>query len=82
MPRDGSMTPRDLVGKIDVLNVECAKCDRHGRYRVEQLLVRLGPDAKLTDWIAGLAGDCPRKQSPGLADRCGIRCADLLKLVR
>ena len=42
MPRDGSMTPRDLVGKLDVLHVECAKCDRHGRYRVDQLVVASG----------------------------------------
>ena len=81
MPRDGSMTPRDLIGKLDVLNVECAKCGRHGRYRVEQLFVKLGPDTKLTDWIASLASDCPRKRSPGLADPCGVRCPDLLKLL-
>jgi hypothetical protein len=26
MPRDGSLTPRDLVGKLDVLNIACEKC--------------------------------------------------------
>ncbi len=45
MPRDGSFTPRDLIGHLDVLHVECLKCDRHGRYRVDQLVIRLGIDA-------------------------------------
>jgi hypothetical protein len=32
MPRDGAIIFRDIVGKLDVLNVECAKCGRRGRY--------------------------------------------------
>jgi len=28
MPRDGSLTLRDLIGRLDLLRVECAKCDR------------------------------------------------------
>jgi hypothetical protein len=35
MPRDGSITPRDLIGIIDVLRVECVKCDPAGRLTVE-----------------------------------------------
>ena len=38
MPRDGSLTPADLVGKLTVLRVECEKCGRSGRYRVERLV--------------------------------------------
>jgi hypothetical protein len=34
MPRDGSLTPADLIGKLEVLRVECEKCGRSGRYRV------------------------------------------------
>jgi hypothetical protein len=74
------MTPRDLVGKLDVLHVECAKCDRHGRYQVEHLFVRLGPDAKLTDWLSELTADCARKRVGNWSDACGARCPDLLKL--
>jgi hypothetical protein len=43
MPRDGSITPSDLVGKLDWLVVVCDKCGRKGRYSVARL-VRLGPD--------------------------------------
>jgi hypothetical protein len=28
MPRDGAIIFRDIVGKLDVLNVECEKCGR------------------------------------------------------
>jgi hypothetical protein len=28
MPRDGPITPADLVGKLDWLNVRCEKCGR------------------------------------------------------
>jgi hypothetical protein len=51
MPRDDSMTPRDLIGKFDVLHVECRRCDRHGRYPVDQLAVKIDMDGKLTDWL-------------------------------
>ena len=30
MPRDGSLTPADLIGKLDVLRIECEKCGRRG----------------------------------------------------
>jgi len=31
MPREGVILFRDLVGKLDVLRVECEKCGRRGR---------------------------------------------------
>jgi hypothetical protein len=51
MPRDGSLTPRDLVGKLDVLRVECEKCGRSCRYGVTTPVGQIGWDAKLTDWL-------------------------------
>jgi hypothetical protein len=73
MPRHGSLTPHNLIGKLDVLHVECRKCDRRGRYRVDQLAIAFGMDGKLTDWLPELTKDCPRKRSPGLSDPCGAR---------
>ncbi len=80
MPRDGSLTPRDLIGKLDLVHVECRKCDRHGRYSVDQLVIRLGLDAKLTDWLSTLTKDCPRKKD--YSDPCGAQCPDFLKLAQ
>jgi hypothetical protein len=82
MPRDGSITPRDLIGKLDVLRVECAKCGRAGRYHIETVAVSIGLDGKLTDWLHELTKDCPRKSSPGLSDPCAARMPDLLTLHR
>jgi hypothetical protein len=47
MPSDGAIIFRDLVGKLDVLNVECAKCGRRGRYHLDKLIARYGIDEKL-----------------------------------
>jgi hypothetical protein len=30
MPRDGAIIFRDLIGKLDVLRIECPKCGRAG----------------------------------------------------
>jgi|HubBroStandDraft_6_1064221.scaffolds.fasta_scaffold396271_2 hypothetical protein len=53
MPRDGSLTPADLVGKLEWLYVHCDKCV----YNVARLVEQLGADAKLTDWLAGITPD-------------------------
>jgi hypothetical protein len=80
MPRDGSLTPADLVGKLGVLRVECTKCDRSGRYHVDRLVQQLGRNGKLTDWLATITADCPRKVKSNISDWCGARCPDLSKV--
>jgi hypothetical protein len=47
MPSDGAIIFRDLVGKLDVLNVESAKCGRRGRYHLDKLIARYGINEKL-----------------------------------
>jgi hypothetical protein len=81
MARDGSLTPADLIGKLDVLRVACTKCDRAGRYPVAKLVERLGPDAKLTDWLSRIMADCPRKRKNSFSDQCGALCPDLPKVL-
>ena len=34
MPREGAIIFADLIGKLDMLRIECAKCGRSGRYRL------------------------------------------------
>ena len=81
MPRDGSLTPRDLVGKFDVLAVACDKCGRTGRYRVTTLAERIGWDGRLTDWLTEITADCPRRRAAAISDQCHARCPDLPKVV-
>ena len=42
MPRDGVIIFRDIVGKLDVLRVECDKCGRRGSYPLDRLIERYG----------------------------------------
>jgi hypothetical protein len=47
MLREGAIIFRDIVGKLDVLRIECDKCGRRSRYRVDRLVKKYGIDAKL-----------------------------------
>jgi len=40
MPRDGAIIFGDLIGKLDMLRIECPKCGRSGRYRLADLIMR------------------------------------------
>jgi len=37
MPREGAIIFRELVGKLEVLNVQSGKCGRRGRYRFDPI---------------------------------------------
>src|SRR5215471_19554003 len=63
MPREGAIIFRDLVGKLEVLNVECDKCGHSGRYHLHRLIERYGIDAKLFGWSDEITADCPRKRA-------------------
>jgi hypothetical protein len=54
-----------LVGKLDVLVVECPKGDRRGRYSLGRLIARHGRDAKLIEWKDELTADCPLRATVG-----------------
>jgi hypothetical protein len=59
------------------------KCDRQGRYRVYRvhgLAARHGCDHKILDWIWDMTRDWPRGALAGVADECGAKCSDLLKI--
>jgi hypothetical protein len=57
MPCDGAIIFRDLVGKLTMVNIECAKCGRFGQYRLDRLIERYGIDAKLFDWSDEITAD-------------------------
>jgi hypothetical protein len=74
MPRDGAIIFSDLIGKLDVLRVACAKCERVGRYRLDRLIEARGRDAKLVDWLDEITADCPKKLARNFNDQCAARC--------
>jgi hypothetical protein len=67
------MTLGNLIGRLDRLDIVCAKCDRRGRYGVHGLAVQHGRDHKIPDWIGDVTSTCPRANWPGLADACPAR---------
>jgi hypothetical protein len=69
-----------LVGKLDVLRVECAQCNRAGRYSVARLVAERGRDAKLTDWLSERTRDCLQKNQRGVVRACGAIMPDLSRL--
>ena len=62
MPRDGAKTLSEV--RVPVLSIVCAPCGRRERYDVERLQREYGWDAKLTDLLAALVADCPKRGAP------------------
>src|SRR5262245_4959859 len=80
MPGDCAVTPRDLIGKLDLVLVECPGCDRRGWYGIDSIAVAIGMDARLTDWLRRLAKECAHRQASDAAGTCEARFADPLTL--
>jgi hypothetical protein len=72
MPRDGAIIFGDLIGKLEVLRIECAKCGRSGRYRLADLIMRYGRDEKLFAFTAD-ASDPARSATGYVAEKLGRR---------
>jgi len=78
MPLDGTIG--GLVGMLDVLRIECSRCDRHGRYPLLRLVADLGTDYRLADWLHERTVDCPYKNQEGVTRACGAHMPDLSRL--
>jgi hypothetical protein len=81
MPRDGAIIFSDLIGKLDMLRVECPKCGRGGRYRLADLISRYGRDVKLFAFTDDVAANCTRRRAPSDSDPCGAVFPDLPKVL-
>jgi hypothetical protein len=66
---------------VEVLRVECTKCERKGRYSVAKLIEKYGRDGHIMKWRNQLNDDCPRRDAPQLHDRCELVCPDLPKVL-
>ena len=69
-----------LIGKLDVLRVECWQFSRAGRYSVAKLVAERGPDAKLTDWLSEQTRGCPQKNQAGVVRAYHAIMPDLIGL--
>jgi hypothetical protein len=78
MPSYGAIIFGDLIGKLDLLRVECPKCGRSGRYRLADLITRYG---RLFAFTADVTANCARKQRSNENDPCGALRPDLPKVL-
>ena len=72
MSNRGSITLGELVGKLDLLEIKCHRCERHGRVSLARLIDEHGADTGLPDLWETLAGDCEHARSTALHNRCAI----------
>ena len=68
----GSITLGELVGNLDLLEIKCHRCERHGRVSLTRLIDERGADIGLPDLWQSLAGDCEHARSTALHNRCAI----------
>lgn len=67
----------DLIGRVERLEIECARCFRRGRYRVSGLVERHGPGFDMGQLAAFLTADCPGAAAQHWSDRCDLRFPQL-----
>jgi len=63
--------------KEPFMEIECANCDRKGRYKVSRLIEKWGSDMPIATFIASLGMTCPRYVRASKFDRCGINSPQL-----
>ena len=81
MPRDGAIIFGDLIGKLDMLRIECPKGRRSGRYRLADLIMRYGRDEKVFAFTDDVTANCARRQTHSDSEPCGAICPDLPKVL-
>jgi hypothetical protein len=73
MPIGGASTLEDITTRgATMLDVACRRCDRRGRLNVARLIQQHGADARLPDLKGALAGNCAKRGSHAIHDRCGV----------
>ena len=77
MPRNHAVIANDLVGKLQMLRIECGKCGRSGSYRLNSLPA----DESLIEFREELTADCPRQKANKFADLCGARFPNLPRVL-
>jgi hypothetical protein len=81
-PEAGAIRVVGLVGRLDIVRVVCAMCDRVGRYTLAWLIERYGPGMGLPDRKDQFTADCPLRAKPsGTSDICGAHFPDLSEVM-
>ena len=65
----GYLAIADIEGKLDVLRIECTRCERRGQYNVARLIEQHGRLANVANWSWTLKQDCPCKDAHPIQQR-------------
>jgi len=65
-----------------MLEVACSRCERRGRYRLDNLIARHGAGAPVRVIVPELTADCPQRETVVLMERCDILFPGLGALFR
>lgn len=59
----GSITLGQVAAHTATLAVACSRCDRAGRYSLDTMIAKHGPQFGIPDLLRLLSADCPKRQS-------------------
>ena len=71
-----------LLGEVaergaTMIELRCGRCDRQGRLSTARLLAEHGPGAAMGEVMRAQVGDCPKRESTQIQERCDPYCPDL-----
>ena len=71
----GSYSLGEAAVKLNMIRLRCPKCHRFGRYRVDRLLEKYGPDIAMPELRHELA-QCPHRRD--MSNPCQVEFVDRL----
>jgi hypothetical protein len=71
------LTFGDIEGKLDILRIECTRCQRKGVYSIAKLIAKYGRRGNMTKWRDQFNRVCPKRDAHELHGRCDLIWPDL-----
>ena len=65
------ITLGQVAEHLEMIEIECGKCDRYDRLSVARLIEEYGAKQAMPGLLSTLAADCPRQQAHSIYNRCG-----------
>jgi hypothetical protein len=81
MKKPGSVSLAEVASRTTHIELACTRCDRRGRYRLDGLIQRFGPDFGMTA-LPGELVDCPNRKVVNPSKRCDVLFPGLLEIMR
>ena len=70
MPENGYYVLSDIIGRAEMLELACGRCERRGRLSVARLAQEYAPKTQLNTIMRAQNGDCQKRNEREDRDRC------------